>query len=82
MGTFDNWLKDFQNKKHGIKRAILITGCSGFIGNYLINTLLNKKFDNKLKIYGLDIVEPKLFENTNKKNFYFIYTNVCLLSPR
>ena len=57
-------------KKKKIKN-ILITGCSGFIGNYLINTLLNKKFDNKLKIYGLDIVEPKLFENTNKKNFYF-----------
>jgi len=57
-------------KKKKIKN-ILITGCSGFIGNYLINTLLNKKFDNKLKIYGLDIIEPKLFDNTNKKNFYF-----------
>ncbi len=57
-------------KKKKIKN-ILITGCSGFIGNYLINTLLNNKFNNKLKIYGLDIFEPKLFENTNKKNFYF-----------
>ena len=27
-------------KKNKIKN-ILITGCSGFIGNYLINTLLN-----------------------------------------
>ena len=32
-------IKKLNNSK--IKN-ILITGCSGFIGNYLINTLLNK----------------------------------------
>lgn len=57
-------------KKNKIKN-ILITGCSGFIGNYLINTLLNKKFENNFKIYGLDIVKPKLFKNTNRKRFFF-----------
>ena len=57
-------------KKNKIKN-ILITGCSGFIGNYLINTLLNEKFEKKFKIYGLDIIKPKFFKNTNKKNFFF-----------
>lgn len=66
-------------KKNKIKN-ILITGCSGFIGNYLINTLLNKKFKNRFKIFGLDIVKPKLFENTNKKNFYFYKKDLFKLS--
>ncbi len=51
---------------------ILITGCSGFIGTYLINTLLHKDLKiNRLKIYGLDIVRPNLFINKSNK-FKFI----------
>ena len=42
---------------------ILITGCSGFIGTYLINTLLHKDLKKKIKIYGLDIIRPNLFIN-------------------
>ena len=53
-------------------KNILITGCSGFIGNYLINSLLGKKIKNNLKIYGIDIVKPKLFINKKNKNFYFL----------
>tara|TARA_B100001057_G_scaffold161860_1_gene162558 strand:+ start:3197 stop:4240 length:1044 start_codon:yes stop_codon:yes gene_type:complete len=52
-------------------KNILITGCSGFIGNYLINTLLNKKIKNKFKIYGVDIIKPKLFEGRENKNLHF-----------
>ena len=52
-------------------KKILITGCSGFIGNYLVNTLLNKKIKNNFQIYGLDIIKPKIFDNTKKNNFHF-----------
>tara|TARA_B110000027_G_scaffold133930_1_gene163976 strand:+ start:3001 stop:4035 length:1035 start_codon:yes stop_codon:yes gene_type:complete len=52
-------------------KNILITGCSGFIGNYLINTLLNKEFENNFKIFGVDIVKPKFLINSNKVNFSF-----------
>ena len=52
-------------------RNILITGCSGFIGNYLINTLLNKNIKNNFQIYGIDIIKPKTFQNRKIKNFHF-----------
>lgn len=52
-------------------KNILITGCSGFIGNYLINTLLNKKIKNNFKIYGVDIIKPKLFKDRKNKNLHF-----------
>jgi|MDTC01.3.fsa_nt_gb nucleoside-diphosphate-sugar epimerase len=57
-------------KKNKIKN-ILITGCSGFIGNYLINTLLNKNIKNNFQIYGIDTIKPKIFKNRKNKNFHF-----------
>ena len=57
-------------RKNKIKN-IFITGCSGFIGNYLLNTLLNKNFKNNFKIYGVDIIKPKFLGNVNKSNFSF-----------
>ena len=50
---------------------ILITGCSGFIGTYLINTLLHKDLKKKIKIYGIDIMRPNLFINKSSQ-FKFI----------
>lgn len=44
-----NWLTDYENKKKDIKRAILITGCSG-TGKTLISTL-------SMKEYGYNIFE-------------------------
>ena len=52
-------------------KNILVTGCSGFIGNYLINTLLNKKINNNFQIYGFDIVKPKIFSDKKKKKLSF-----------
>ena len=48
-------------------KKILITGSSGFIGNYLVEalTLLSEK--NKNIIHGIDIIKPK----TNYRNFTF-----------
>mgnify|MGYP001403626525 CR=1 FL=1 len=66
-------LKIVDNKRlktSGIKN-ILITGCSGFIGTYLINTLLNEQIKNKFQIFGVDIAPPKYIDNTKKK-FFFI----------
>ena len=33
-------------------KNILITGCGGFIGGYLISTLLSNKFEAFFKIYS------------------------------
>ena len=62
---------NIQKLKNSKLKNILITGCSGFIGNYLINTLLNKKIKNEFKIYGVDIIKPKLFKDRRNKNLYF-----------
>ena len=62
-------------KKSKIKN-ILITGCSGFIGNYLINTLLNKRIKNNFNIYGVDIIKPKFEKNIKKEKFTFIKKNL------
>ena len=71
LNIISNKINIRQLKKSKIKN-ILITGCSGFIGNYLINTLLSKKLKNNFKIYGIDIIKPYLFQNRNKKNFVFL----------
>lgn len=55
-------------KKSKIKN-ILITGCSGFIGSYIINSLLNNK-ENELNIYGLDIIKKNILEKNSSFHFY------------
>ena len=53
-------------------KNILITGCGGFIGSYLVSALLSKKFKGFFRIYGYDIIAPKLDRNVvNKNNFFF-----------
>ena len=53
-------------------KNILITGCGGFIGSYLVSALLSKKFKVRIKIYGYDIIAPKLDKNSVYiKNFIF-----------
>jgi UDP-glucuronate decarboxylase len=49
---------------------ILINGSSGFIGTYLINSLLmNKK--RKIRIYGIDKFKPNIL--VNNKNYFHFY---------
>ena len=49
---------------------ILINGSSGFIGTYLVNSLLmNKK--RKLRIYGIDKFKPNIL--VNNKNYFHFY---------
>ena len=53
-------------------KNILITGCGGFIGSYLVSALLSKKFKGYFKIYGYDIISPKLDKKSVFiKNFFF-----------
>ena len=54
-------------------KNILITGCSGFIGTYLINSLLNGQ-KSKLNIYGIDIIKADSLKN--KPSFYFFKRNL------
>ena len=58
-------------------KNILITGCGGFIGSYLVSALLSKKFKNYFRIYGYDIIAPKLNKNSVfVKNFIFKKTDL------
>ena len=53
-------------------KNILITGCGGFIGSYLVSALLAKKFNGFFEIYGYDIIAPKLDKNiVDTDNFTF-----------
>ena len=62
-----NLLKDVPyNKK------ILITGCSGFIGDYILQALTSPAFNKKNIIHGIDIVKPK----KKFKNFKFFKRNL------
>lgn len=56
----------FRNTKY---KNILITGCSGFIGNYLVNSLLNLFQSKDLFIIGIDTIKPNLLINNGKFKF-------------
>ena len=58
-------------------KNILITGCGGFIGSYLVSVLLSKKFKDYFQIYGYDIISPKLDrKSVFTKNFFFKKTDL------
>ena len=71
QSTINLILRQVEIKATAIKN-ILITGCSGFIGTHILNTLLDKKFKNKFNIYGIDIVKPKILTQSSKKNFFLL----------
>jgi UDP-glucuronate decarboxylase len=57
-------------------KNILITGCSGFISTYLIESLLNKNLKNNFNIYGLDVIPPNFSRKIKIKKFHFIKKNL------
>lgn len=66
--NFKNFLKENINKKEIPRnKKILITGCSGFIGIYLVECLAEVFQSNNNVIYGIDRIEPK----KKFKNFKF-----------
>lgn len=54
-----------------MKKKVLITGASGFIGKNLINSLLK---DKSFEIYGL--IKKRSKKTLRKKNFKYIYTDL------
>ena len=74
---FEKLLKENLLKDIPFKKKILITGCSGFIGDYILQALTASVFNNKNIIHGIDIIKPK-----NKyKNFKFFKRNLLKITP-
>ena len=56
-------------------KNVLITGCSGLLGTYLIKKFLT--IQNSYKVIGVDIVDTKL----NFKQPNFVFEKLDLTSP-
>ncbi len=52
-------------------KKILITGCAGFIGSHLTESLINKGFE----VYGIDNLDPFYDINLKKHNLSFFIDN-------
>ncbi len=66
----ENFINYKSLEKTNIKN-ILITGCGGFIGGYLVSALLSKKNKKKFNIFGLDIIKPQLDKNLTSIDRFF-----------
>lgn len=64
-------------------KKILITGANGFLGSYIVYSLLecNEKYDTKITIYALcrskENAYKRFKDNWNNKNLKFIFQDVC-----
>ena len=65
--NLENLIKESLLNNIPRNKKILITGSSGFIGNYLLEALTFLSEKNKNIIHGIDIIKPK----TSYKNFTF-----------
>ena len=78
--TTNNKILDYLDKKIINQKRIkniLITGCGGFIGSYLVSALLSRKLKSYFRIYGYDIIPPKLNpKSVLIKNFIFKKTDL------
>ena len=77
--TYNKIIKSVNQKilKQNKIKNILITGCGGMIGSYLVAALLAKKFKGFFNIYGYDVIAPKLDKNLiDTKNFIFTKTDL------
>ncbi len=76
--NFENLIKNNLIKNIPVKKKILITGCSGFIGNYLLQALSFLNSKNKNIIHGIDIIKPK----KKIKNFLFFKKNLLKITSK
>lgn len=69
---------NLSSKEIPSNKKILITGCSGFIGDYLVDSILDVYSNKNNKIYGIDLFNKK----KNKKNFSFQKKDLCKLNKK
>lgn len=63
-------------------KTILITGCAGFIGSHLTESLLEQEYnvigiDNFDAFYDRQIKHNNLKRSSNRSNFHFIEADIC-----
>ena len=65
--NFENLIKQNLEKNIPKQKKILITGCSGFIGQYILEALSVVNIRKQNIIHGIDVIRPK----QKIKNFIF-----------
>ena len=76
--NFEELIRKNLIKDIPLKKKILITGCSGFIGQYILTALSFFNKTNKNIIHGVDIISPKI----KYKNFIFYKRNLLKISAK
>lgn len=77
--NYTNFLKrNIRNSEIPRNKKILITGCSGFIGYYLVKCLAGAFSEKKNMIHGIDRISIK----ENFKNFKFYKRDLYNLKKR
>ncbi len=74
--NFEKLVIKFLKKNIPFNKKILITGCSGFIGQYILEAL--SYFNNNNIIHGIDIIRPK----KKIKNFVFYKRDLLKITQK
>ena len=76
--NFEYLIKKNLEKNIPKQKKILITGCSGFIGQYLLESLSFLNIKKQNIIHGIDIIKPK----KKIKNFIFFKRNLLKITQK
>ncbi len=76
--NFELLIKQNLDKDIPTKKKILITGCSGFIGQYILEALSKNNIKKQNIIHGIDIIKPGKKIN----NFTFFKRNLLKITEK
>lgn len=76
--NFQKLIEENLKKNIPYKKKILVTGCSGFIGHYILQALSYLNFKHQNIIHGIDVITPK----KQFKNFTFYKRDLQKISQK